>query len=303
MKILHSVATVGVLAVVATCSGCAGSGSPQSGASVNLEESALIPGAYANPLDPIMFPDENQSTAIVNAEEALLTDCMAAAGYTYVKGDGVQITRTAEDAQYTYTSVSDPDVAAQYGFHSKSWIDEIQNRRIEAVPDGYDDALVGNPNVDMKNSEGVVIATYDPESCQGKARDAIDPGWAEADYLNDLGSDILYKTWSAVQSDSDVAAKQAAWSRCMGESGYNYETPEDPMNDESYGELPTASEIPIAISSANCMHSSGLLRAESRVWAQATQVELDKHPGLVARWLELKQSAVDALNGSGAGGS
>lgn len=277
----------------------AATGAPQAEQGTPLANSSLIAGAYANPLDPVMFPDADEQATITTALERHIAACMADEGFTYHPGDAVPRRRGAEDAQYTY-SVTDPKDAAHYGFHPASWVhDEQAGHRDSTRPEGYDEALLGRTDAKaVTDDDGTVIATYDPDSCAGRAMDGITPGWAEQDRLVDVAAGILLEVSDAVEEDEDVRAAQAAWSACLADEGYDYASPMDANNDERFATpLPTVEEIPVAIASATCQHESGLLRTWSRVRAELTQSALDDHPDLVTRWLELQAAAAERARG------
>ncbi len=223
----------------------------------------------------------------------------AARGFTYVPGEAFGKRRGAQDAQYTY-SVTDPAVAAVYGFHPESWVKEVKERASSNPDDapgrevaGYEDALFGQADAaSVTDDDGVIIATYDPKSCAGQAKDQVTPEWAKQERIADIGADILLDVSDLVVTNDEFVHAASAWSACMADQGYDYATPMDANNDEAFAtDLPTAAEIPVAIASAECQHSSGLLRTWSRVRAQLTQRKLDEHPGLVAQWLELQRTA------------
>lgn len=293
--------TVCLFALVAVLGACSTPPEQVAGTPVDLADSSLIPGAYANPLDPIMFPDETQLNAINAAGEAMVTGCMADRGFTYQAGAVFPRRRGAADAQYTY-SVTDPEVAAVYGFHPASWVAGVQEGPSgpATMPEGYDTALYGQADrIQIKDDDGTVIGTYDPDSCFGLAKDAVTPGWARQERLFTVAADILYQISERVAETSDVVSGFDAWSTCMADAGYDYPDPMAASNDERFGtDLPTAEEIPVAVASATCQQSSGLLRTWSRVRTELTQAELDKHPGIITQWLDLQEQAAANASGS-----
>lgn len=253
-------------------------------------ESALVPGAYANPLDPVLYPDPTQQSLVDAALEAEVTACLAAAGFAYLPGTAVPARRPVDDAQYVYT-VTDPEVAATFGFHAASWVAELDTPRPAPTPapPGYEAALFGDPEaVPVTDEMGTVIATYDPASCLGRAEDAVTPHWAQARRIEQAAADILLRVADLVDRDEAVRAARADWSRCMAASGYGYPDPFTASN-EFATDLPTAAEIQVAVASAGCLASSGLLRTWSLRRAELTQAELDRAPGLLTEWLEIQR--------------
>jgi hypothetical protein len=299
--------STGVLVLVLIASAVGGCGAPDSASpdpaprDRELPESALISGAYANPLDPIMFPDETEQGAITAAREALVSTCMQNLGFSYVAGDAFPQRRGAQDAQYTY-SVTDPAVAAVYGFHPASWVEEVKADKSpsQSWAPGYEVALFGESDAaSIKDDDGVIIATYDPLSCAGQAKDRVTPDWAKQERIVDVSADILLGVSDLVVKEPEFTRAAGAWSACMADKGYDYPTPMDANNDDAFAtDLPTAQEIPVAVASAECQHDSGLLRTWSKVRAELTQQKLDEHPGLVAQWLEIQRDAARTATGA-----
>ncbi|GAA3808789.1 hypothetical protein [Cellulomonas soli] len=286
------VAAVLLVAVATLAAGCS-SESPQPENTAQVSDSSLIAGAYANPLDPIMFPDATQQSLITASLEEVVSECMAQAGFTYQAGDAFPQRRGAADAQYTY-SVTDPEAAAQYGFHPASWVQNQPAAGAAAATraEGYDPALFGEADTEVADKDGTVIATYDPDSCSGKAKDSVTPQWAQQDRIVNVAADILLAVSDEVAENPEVKAANQKWSTCMAQAGFDYATPMDANNDERFAtDLPTAAEIPVAVASATCQHESGLLRTWSKTRAELTQTELDKYPGIVTEWLQLQDDA------------
>ncbi len=284
-------AALPLIFAAALLAGCGASPGPQTlPATTKLTESSLIEGAYANPVDSIMFPDDAEQSLITASLEGRIKVCMSAAGYTYHSGDGLRKHRTAVDAQYTY-SVTDPATAAELGFRPASWNEAVQGRPDSGTrPEGYEEALIGDSDKKtVVDVDGISIGNYDPGSCWGKAMDAVTPGWARQERLFTIATELLLTASTKADSEPRVKAANAKWSVCMAKAGFDYAKPMDANNDERFiTDRATAEEISVAVASATCQHSSGLLRIWSKVRAELTQRELDKHPGIVTEWLKLQ---------------
>lgn len=286
-----------LLVMAASCSvlalgACGGStAQPSSSETFELTDSSLVSGAYANPLDAIQYPEQKQQDIITQAIEDDIAQCMSDRGFTYVQGDGYGRWTNAVNAQYVY-SVTDPKVAAVYGFHMESWVKRAQDiadgTAVSERPEGYVEALSGDPITEVKDDDGAVIAKYDPASCQGKALDANMPEWAMQARLIDLSAEIILE--AAQPARESVSDFEVAWSECMAKEGFDYTDPFD-ANESFTGDLPTDDEIKTAVASANCQHSSGLLRAWSKARAEFTQKELDAYPGIVAEFNRIQNDA------------
>ncbi|XBH20550.1 hypothetical protein V5R04_09910 [Jonesiaceae bacterium BS-20] len=271
-----------------------GTGAADSG--VNLVDSTTVLGAYANPLDPITHPDATKERIIAQAYNSTLKQCMEGRGFEYIEGMG-ELRRSSEsDAQYVY-SVTDPQVAAVYGFHPQSWVEDAiksEARLTEPSPSvAYTDALYGDMHtVKVFDQDGVEIGSYDPESCVGVANDTVRPNWAEERQLDALAWEISLAVNE--QSTPEVIEGFAAWSVCMKDSGFEYATPWD-ANNEFDSNLPTAPEIEVAVASAECQQSTGLIKTWSRVRAELVHKELEKHPGIITRWNEIQQESLSLV--------
>lgn len=278
--------------------GCSGT-SDEPAPSFSPEQSSLIPGAYANPLDPVIYPDEVQQRALTAAGEAVVAQCMAERGFDYASHQVFGQNEQARDAQYVY-GVTDPESAAVNGMNSALWMEAVTSDRSSRVepPAGYFAALFGDPGaVEVPDGAGLVIASYDPDSCAGIAKDRVTPDWPAQEYLRDVGYQILLDAFFALEQDPRVVDAERAWSACMAERGYDYDGVWDANDAEEFsGDLPTAYEIEVAVASAQCQHDSGRLRTVSLVRAELTQEQLAEHPGLVTEWLAAQQHAADALS-------
>jgi hypothetical protein len=277
-----------VLAGVVSCAGTTASAPVD----VELKESSLIEGAWANPLDAVMYPDPVAAEAIDAAGEGVIARCMEERGFTYTE-DVFPWDYNYEQAQYVY-GVTDPDSAAVNGLRSAIWMDSV-NAHVGAdspePSEEYLDALYGGDEMVITDEEtGVELARYAPSSCTGQALDQVTPDWARMDYLQQQAMDILVRVEDPTESSDMVKAGFKRWSACMAESGYQYADPWAPDEDFA-SEQPTAEEIRVAVASAECMHSSGLLRDWSRARAEETQRLLEESPGLVTEWLELQGRA------------
>lgn len=286
------VATISIS--IATLAACSDGSSPTSPTpAYELTESSLISGAYANPLDAIEYPEQKQQDIITAAIEDDMAECMTSHGFTYFRGDGYGRWTKAENAQYTFT-VTDPKVAAVYGFHMESWIKRAQQLADGSVsndrPDGYIEALWGDADTEIKDADGAVLVTYDPTSCQGAAMDANMPEWAMQHRLIELSGAIVFEASKA--ADDSVVKELAAWQECMAGEGFDYPSPGDATNTFT-GDFPTEEEIVTAVASAQCQHSSGLLRAVSKARAEYAIRELEKHPGIIAEFTRIQNNAYE----------
>jgi|GEM_PF-3241763 len=257
-----------------------------------LVDSAMIKGAYANPLDPILFPDQVTTDVITSAFNSKLAQCMKDRGFPEFIGEAGKYVRSRPvDAKYVY-GIVDPQAAAIYGTKSQMWIETVTRpgEHDPVLPSDYFHALFGqNDKVEVKNSDGIVIGTYDPDSCEGVAKDAYLPHWAEEEYLVDLAWGILRD----IPSDSSIEKEaNLRWSECMKVEGFNFSS----QNDFDFPNLlPTPEEIKVGVAAANCMQSTGALRDISKYDALETYKRLEKYPGIVTRFNEIDKETLDTV--------
>lgn len=290
----------------AVLTGCGTPDSPPTPA-YSPHDSALVAGAYGNPLDPVVYPDEVQQGAIAAAGEGLVTQCMADRGFDYTQHQVFIQYQSPSEAQYVF-GPTDPEAAAVNGMRSALWIAAVTgggDAGGTAPTEGYLEALFGDTSAqEVRDGTGLVIASYDPTSCAGIAKDRVTPHWAEQEYQLDIAYQILLDAGEAAASDPAVVEADAAWSRCMADRGFTYDGLQAAMSSPEFTQtdLPTAHEIEVAVATAECQQSSGLLRARSLARARYTSERLAEHPGLVTEWLALQQDALDAVGSSGAAG-
>lgn len=286
----------GLAAVALVPAGCS-----EPADSVELTESELIEGAWANPVDRVIYPDESAANLIQEAGEAAITQCMAERGYEY-QGGAFPWAFVREQAQYVY-GVTDPDSARANGVRSALWMASVHQLEHEfpSPDEGYTAALNGAATVDVRDSDGAVVGSYDPDSCLGAALDSVTPNWADMDGLREKAYQLLLVA-SEVEDGSAVRDGYAAWSECMAAAGYDYPDPWS-MAEAFPGDSPTETEKAAAVASANCKHSSGLLRAWSKARAEATWEELRRsEPDLLSRWDALLAETVKHVEGLGGAG-
>jgi hypothetical protein len=261
----------------------------------DLVESDLIEGAWANPVDRVLYPDESAAAMIHAAGEASIAACMAERGFDY-EGGAFPEFFPREQAQYFY-GVTDPASAETNGLRSTIWMASVLQSQDESSSpsDDYLAALNGRTPRDVRDSTGVVVGASDPDSCLGMALDSVTPNWADLQGLQyQAGVALLL---SDVKSRRPVRNGFADWSECMAQSGHDYPGPWL-MAYDFLGDSPTEAEKALAVTSANCMHSSGLLRAWSKAQAEATWDELQRsYPDLLSRWDVLFAETVEYVEG------
>jgi hypothetical protein len=224
---------------------------------------------------------------------------MSARGLEYL-GGAFPWAVNYEQAQYVYGGTSIESATAN-GLRSAIWMESeraLAEGRDEPGQD-YAAALEGSPSVTVADSNDVEVATYDPDSCLGLALDSVTPKWADFEAARQMSGEVLLAVGETVESSPEVVAGFVDWSQCMGEAGYDYPDPWS-MAADFPGKLPTAAEIAVAEASAECMHSSGLLRTWSKAQAQhVSRVLRDEHSGLLDTWDRLVEETLAGIGNAG----
>jgi hypothetical protein len=262
-----------------------------------LTESRVVSGAWADPVEEIRYPDEATARVIQEAGEAAIAACMAERGFEYRGGD-FPWSVTREQAQYVYGG-TDPESAKVNGLKSALWM-ASGTEDLEGEPEpgvDYYEALNGTASQEARDSAGVVVGAYDPDSCLGRALDEVTPKWPDIEAIRAQADEILLVAGD-VGETYEVKDGYKDWSGCMAASGYEYPDPWS-MSEDYPQESPTAEEKDLAVVSANCMHSSGLLRTWSRARAQAAWDELQRvDPELLTRWEGLVAESLKSAEAS-----
>jgi hypothetical protein len=123
------------------------------------------------------------------------------------------------------------------------------------------------------------------------ALDQVTPRWPDIEGLRARAGELLLAT-EEVEDGRAGRKAFADWSGCMKASGYDYPDPWS-MADDFPAELLNEAEKALAVASAGCMHSSGLLRTWSEARAKATWEEMQRScPDLLQRWEALLAETV-----------
>lgn len=224
--------------------------------------------------------NEEQLVTAIEDTEAKIATCMDAAGFEYVPIDAV----TFRDAMGSLTAVpglSDEEFVAQYGygFTTLPPLEKFragpENQRIfddlpEADQVAYDRALWG------ENTEATfvyMLENEDFESAGGCTEEAIQAVFSEEQLNPNFNNpfDVL------VEQDTRYIDAVAAWSECMGEAGYDYESPEDAEDQliERYEDL-TNGQDPSTLTGADA-DALADLQGEERTIALADLACAEEH--------------------------
>jgi hypothetical protein len=183
---------------------------------------------------------EEELVAKIEAVEALIAPCMSNAGFEYVPVDYATV-RQAMDADKSAPGLSTEEYVATYGYGISTQPElagvktpatiglgeqnmQIFNSLSEADQDAYNHTLFGE-NTDA--TFAVSLEAEDFSETGGCTRAAIEqvfsPEELSAAYYNP--GDAL------IEQDPRVIAAIAAWSDCMREAGFDYDSPEEIESD------------------------------------------------------------------------
>jgi hypothetical protein len=215
---------------------------------------------------------EEELVQAIEDTEAAIAACMSGEGFEYVPIDPV----TFRDAMGSLTAVpglNDEEFVAQYGYGFSTLPPTQQFRAgdenqviYEDLPAAdqvaYDRALWGD---NTKATFVYMLENEDFEGAGGCTKTAIDQVFTEEQRNPNFNNpfDVL------VEQDPRYIDAVAAWSDCMGEAGYDYESPEDAEDEilDRYDEL-TRGQDPSTLTGSDA-EALTQLQAEERAIAAA----------------------------------
>lgn len=234
-----------LVAVVLVTSACGSSGpSPVSSAEAVASSAALdAPEEDETTSDEDVPGSEEfgltmQGLAIrVEQVEASIGACMSAAGFEYIPVDFDTI-RQAQAADGTLPGVDDDDFLAQYGFGLTTLPDQ-PNAMIE-IAKGKNAAIVSAlSETDQvaytrtllgENEDASFIFGLEDEDFSetgGCTREAVEANFS----AEEISGTYVNPGDTVIDSDPRMVAALAAWSSCVAENGYDYDTPDDLEDD------------------------------------------------------------------------
>lgn len=172
----------------------------------------------------------------IEATEALIGACMADAGFEYVALDSVTVLEAMSSDQ-TATTVSDEEYVQQYGLGITTQFDKpivvfgagAENMSfLASLPEGDQVAFrrtLWGDHPDWNHVRALEQEDFSPTG--GCTRSA-----AEQQYSADeLSGSYVNPSDALIEQDPRMIAAIAAWSECMGEEGFQYDTPDQVEND------------------------------------------------------------------------
>lgn len=209
------------------------------------------------------------STRIAVAQAEAIRQCMEVAGFDYP----FEKPTPPYDDRSTfelYLGPSSMDLVAQHGYDNG-----YTNSRFPTEPlpghGNYEAALIGVESTevieDPLNPSGPSYTVTSSSGCLGEARASVfgtQESWARYNLLAIAVENHVLAIAQQTLASNTVAESIARWSACMGERGFNYDSPQDAASalwSDRVVELRTAEADVL------CKQSSGLLVA----WAEAFQ--------------------------------
>ena len=204
---------------------------------INRSSGPAASGNQAGPLGSEEFGlSFEQLVSRVEAVEASIGECMAAAGFEYVPVDFATI-RRAMTSDKSAPGLSQAKFYQQYGYGITTQFDKPivrlglgeDNRRIrESLPEAdrvaYDRTLLGE---DHEAVFAYALEAEDFSRTGGCTRHAVEQEFSPEEVAQTYFSPVD----AAVLEDARVIDALAAFARCMQSSGYEYSHPDDVERD------------------------------------------------------------------------
>ncbi|MFJ9692615.1 hypothetical protein [Kitasatospora sp. NPDC101183] len=261
------------------------------------------PTALPRPFDGVAHYDEQQRTALHDAEEALVTGCMRERGFTYRPQSLAAGDHRVDANPYGLLGA---DQAASDGF---GVISTALNLKPKTDPnrdhDGdqaWKNALLGTDahriTVDLPDHRQFY---YNDDACLTRARDAL----YGPDYLRLFNTFqvLTDKVVTAVQADARYGAAESRWHDCMSAAHEDAARLTDPVaaidrqvkqdgGDPAKAHDLIGRELSLAKTSARCQDRAGLAAVVDRLQADAEKSALGPDQPLLDRLRDLRRQAL-----------
>lgn len=297
-----------IATVVLLCTSCTGGGeeggldrdevysAPQSPPSPEPQSSSVRVEVPPNPFAEFALTDE-QEAIVKQAQDQLIGDCMAAAGFEYRPGPLQQ--QNFDGYLLVFDEVwgpMNPELTEQYGYSRPRNISLDDDGRavdntpefVEATEDrrAYTDALAGT-GPDDPGCAGSAITVVNANTTVLSLADQQEYGR------------IQQAAESAARSDDRVVALIADWSACMAGQGYDYADPSEPLT----GTWEGAAEKDTANADVECKHSVGLVQGWVDVLREHQRRVIDENRSFLQTWLDWNLGRLTGAQAILAGGS
>lgn len=268
MRVKSSLLIVVVLLVGAMVSGCSpGSSSP-----------LTTMDGEPYPLDAVLT-DAAAAEMLFTAEQALLHDCMAEAGFQY------KVAEYVPDPGFPRYGLDDLKIAMEQGY---AWFDTLGLMPPDpnagfATSRGWEEAFFGTPEARYRIPAGGAVATRPGDGCLWEADLVLygdDPAahFALVSEVNQLRTAADDRFWA----DPGAIAAVAEWSRCMSARGFEVDALGDATHYATDAD-PAATEV--AVADVRCKQQVHLV-------GRLTSIESAIQATLVAQNEELLQDSL-----------
>lgn len=236
---------------------------PQQDSSIAPESSSLT-ADLALPVESYIF-SEAEMGQLTRAMSSLARSCMKEAGFTYRPEAGQSPDIGVMDRRY---GIANSHAAQAYGYHFPTSKAD-QESGATSLSEAGRVALAGKPLAD---------GTLDPDGgCIGEAKQRLAGSDAEFG-PDDAARKLNMESYARSQKDPRVLAAFRAWSGCMAEKGYRYDSPMDAIDDPAFaGDKADSTEISTARADVECKKKTGLVRTWFDVESEWQRTEIEKN--------------------------
>lgn len=259
-----------------------------SGSAPQVGTTATVRARVVPPIYRMMYLSNDQDRRIAEAQDELITSCMAAHGNSY--------SAQVEDA------TEEEVLAALRPFGLES-LENLTTEPLPAEPDhdeNYTRALFGDPERRVTANGERLGISLPANGCQADAEHRLmGDQRLRALELRLRIYDGERDAREQLDRDPTFVAATERWRKCVDRFGIHTKTPGDLLN-----ELPADTELaidPAIRADLRCKRETGYLDTAYARLAVLQQNWLDSHADLVAEWLALRQrqhtAAREALEG------
>ncbi|GAA3501827.1 hypothetical protein GCM10019016_089340 [Streptomyces prasinosporus] len=270
----------GALLLTGCGSGDAGEATapPQQDDSVAPESSSLT-ADLALPVEGYIF-SEAEIGQLTRAMSSLARSCMKEAGFTYRPETAQSPDIGVMDRRY---GIANSHTAQTYGYHFPT-PEAGRESGAASLSEAGRVALAGKPLAD---------GTLDPDGgCIGEAKQRLAGSDAEFG-PDDAARKLNMESYARSQKDPRVLAVFRAWSACMAEKGYRYDSPMEAIDDPAFaGDKAASTEISTARADVGCKKKTGLVRTWFDVESAWQRTEIEKN---AETFEEIKRHKTDQL--------
>ncbi|WP_205382148.1 MULTISPECIES: hypothetical protein [Streptomyces] len=247
------------------------------------------------PIDEYSVSPEDHAV-VQKAKIILANACLKRLGSSYSLPPAED---PAEDAEISRRyGISDRATAARYGYHMPSAA-PAADEKLKPLSDD-EKRLVFGEQGDGESAEGESV----PDGgCFGEAEAKINEAGVPEAAIS-FASQVNRESFERSIGDERVDVVVKAWSKCMAESGYSYDSPLESVGDEKFhsSEKAGAEEKRVALTDLDCKGRVGLIEKWGSVEAGMQKEAMKRDPEKLIQLKAFQESqlrnARKALSGS-----